>query len=100
MPITLTILATDPETIPRIEVTIPDKCPNPECGADFSQEGAVVEEQFQYATQPLCFSPDGDARWLGSEVAWEGDMPVGHRCAKCNEKLTGHGLPSPPRKKG
>lgn len=94
MPITLRILASNPEDLPTVEVTLPDTCPNPECGADFSEDGAVTEEQFQYGTQQFSFTPDGQQDWQATEIAWEGDLVLGYRCTACNWKLAGHGLSS------
>ena len=39
----------DPATIPKIEVELPDRCP--ECAADLTQEGAIVEGAFIWSSQ-------------------------------------------------
>ena len=49
MPIKVDICQYDPATIPKIEVELPDRCP--ECDADLTQEGAIVEGAFIWSTQ-------------------------------------------------
>ena len=49
MPIKVDICQYDPATIPKVEVELPDRCP--ECDADLTQQCAIVEGSFIWSTQ-------------------------------------------------
>jgi predicted CxxxxCH...CXXCH cytochrome family protein len=71
---------------------IPDECPNPECKADLTAEGAILELAYTLTTQPCHNDGDGYLEYPESATEWyESQIVFGYECAECHRNLAGGG---------